>query len=56
MVGAMTEPERPLTPSENARWRRWRSRFYLWLLIAGMVAIAVAGWINVQRIRHAVQP
>lgn len=46
----MPDPGPSLTPSENARWRRWRSRFYLWLLIAGMVAIAVAGWLNIRRL------
>lgn len=46
----MSDPAPSLTPSENARWRRWRSRFYFWLLVAGMLAIAVAGWINVRRL------
>lgn len=31
-------------------WRRWRSRFYFWLVVALMLAIAAAGWFNLRRL------
>ncbi len=38
-------------PVRSATWRRWRSAFYSGLLIAGMLAVALAGWWNLSRIR-----
>jgi len=32
-------------------WRKWRSMFYFGLLVAGMLAVAFAGWWNLVRIR-----
>jgi hypothetical protein len=37
-------------PASNAAWRKWRSAFYFGLLVAGMLAVAVAGWWNLTRI------
>ena len=35
------------------QWRRWRSRFYLGLVVALMLAIALAGAWNVRRLTMA---
>ena len=45
------EPSTEIPPSEASAWRRRRSRFYLWLLVALMALIAVAGWLGLRRLR-----
>ena len=42
-----TDPSAPLVAGA---WRRWRSRFYFWLVVALMLTIAVAGWYNLRRL------
>ncbi len=42
----------PETPERDARWwRRVRSYVYFGILVAGMIAVVVAGWLTLKGVR-----